>query len=576
MCRTFPFLPWCTLEPLSLRLEGAMWFVLLIAVIFFGLLFLAYRHIHHPILSRGLSLAVVLVLAGALAVLLIAGVVSPVALPRRIEELGIISLFFALLLVVLVFLLLTRGGRWIFAILVAVALLAAACDLNDNHAFRRIAHGAGVSRGLDIDFSNWLAARRDRDRFTQRRYPVYIVAAEGGGIYAAYHAAMVLARMQDQCPNFSQHVFAISSVSGGSLGAAIFGGLSEQTAKNSTLQGCQKYQWQGPLEELTDQLLAQDHLSPALWGLLFPDFFQRFLPFPWSGLDRARWLERSFEYSWSEIVRSRYFEQPLLRRFQPDGATPALLMNTTEVATGHRIVLTGFPLDGAVTGDGVQTINPLIEPRAVWDLPVSTAVGLSARFPVISPVGSVPGRTTIKLVDGGYFENSGVETALDVMRVLKPIATAAAERIALRLIVIESAAADPPSQAFSEIMSPVRTMFNTRVTRGTLARLRAWRELCDSCEPVTVLGDAVWPRIERGRAPAAGPLIWHSLDGINYPLPLGWHLGPVSQSAIRAQVGGTADCMVPTTPSQVRPPLFDGFNNCLFSQIADEIENGVE
>ena len=69
-------------------------------------------------------------------------------------------------------------------------------------------------------FRQWYLAREDRKEYAdkQKRYPVYVVAAQGGGIYAATHALTFLTSLQDACPRFAQHMFAISSVSGGSIG----------------------------------------------------------------------------------------------------------------------------------------------------------------------------------------------------------------------------------------------------------------------------------------------------------------------------------------------------------------------
>jgi hypothetical protein len=50
---------------------------------------------------------------------------------------------------------------------------------------------------------------------------------------------------------------------------------------------------------------------------------------------------------------------------------------------------------------------------------------MSARFPIVSPAGSIlragsPERSVVdRVIDGGYFENDGLATALDVARVLK-------------------------------------------------------------------------------------------------------------------------------------------------------------
>ena len=63
-----------------------------------------------------------------------------------------------------------------------------------------------------------------------------MVAAQGGGIYAATHALTFLSGLQDACPRFAQHMFAISSVSGGSIGSAMFAALIDKHARNTTLR----------------------------------------------------------------------------------------------------------------------------------------------------------------------------------------------------------------------------------------------------------------------------------------------------------------------------------------------------
>lgn len=55
-----------------------------------------------------------------------------------------------------------------------------------------------------------------------RVIPLVIVATAGGASRAAYWTGTVLAALQEGAPKFTDHLFAISSVSGGSLGAAAF------------------------------------------------------------------------------------------------------------------------------------------------------------------------------------------------------------------------------------------------------------------------------------------------------------------------------------------------------------------
>jgi len=58
------------------------------------------------------------------------------------------------------------------------------------------------------------------------------------------------------------------------------------------------------------------------------------------------------------------------------------------------------------------------------DVRLSTTAMLSARFPVVSPAGTIrakgdDGEDGDRVVDGGYFENAGLTTALDVARALR-------------------------------------------------------------------------------------------------------------------------------------------------------------
>ena len=71
-------------------------------------------------------------------------------------------------------------------------------DLNDNHRIRELdqsaAHVLPPTYDIGQAFKDWIVARPDRADF--QTYPVYVVAAEGGGIYAAYHAALFLAAVR--------------------------------------------------------------------------------------------------------------------------------------------------------------------------------------------------------------------------------------------------------------------------------------------------------------------------------------------------------------------------------------------
>ena len=147
-------------------------------------------------------------------------------------------------------------------------------------------------------------------------------------------------------------------------------------------------------------------------------------------------------------------------KLSPPGAwLPLLLLNGTSVNTGARIIASDListraapespghpagrvslysaafdllemlsnpcPVD-KVQGRSCATAHEgaADEPgaRSGPDIRLSTAAMLSARFPIISPAGIIRAQgamsTGDRVVDGGYFENAGLTTAMDVAREL--------------------------------------------------------------------------------------------------------------------------------------------------------------
>ncbi|MDD5579784.1 MAG: hypothetical protein PHY16_10960 [Methylobacter sp.] len=297
------------------------------------------------------------------------------AFPAYLGSISIIALFLFVFVTLtsLIFYWSDQTKIPVMSILLIYAIGISFLDRNDNHRFDT--HPFPKKRledltNLETEFEKWRQSRvKDISNFNaqnpKKSYPIYLVSAQGGGIYAAYHAASTLSRLQDLCPAFAHHVFAISGVSGGSLGATVFTSLvkSEQTqsqdeyqqkcGKESTNDGkALQEQKRGPLETKAHELLNQDLLSPLLAAGLFPDFIQRFIFYSFDELDRARGLERAFEQSWGNITwedkkkqHTNLLEGSYYDHWKPESAAPALVLNTTVVETGERLLLSPFTYD---------------------------------------------------------------------------------------------------------------------------------------------------------------------------------------------------------------------------------------
>lgn len=277
-----------------------------------------------------------------------------------------------------------------FPIMIVVAALIALFNVNDNHYIRTLTatpDEAAQARVSAIDaFAEWLVQPA---RYTQvasaKEYPVFVVSAEGGGIYAAYNAATFLARMEDLCPEFREHLFAISSVSGGSVGAAVFAAALHSADQSQSIRAhsrllartapasCTKISQflsraskvanlstPDATEQYVQGVLADDFLSPLISASLFPDFLQAFIPYPIGTFDRARALEYTLEDAVDRVqAKPKAADKPNLMKadyqslWTPANGMPALLLNTTNSGSGKRVLISPFDIysDNPVNSD---------------------------------------------------------------------------------------------------------------------------------------------------------------------------------------------------------------------------------
>jgi hypothetical protein len=170
-------------------------------------------------------------------------------------------------------------------------------------------------------------------------------------MYAAYHPALSLARLTDYCPEFAHHLFGISSVSGGSLGAAVFAELLRQVPDKergnpaATAVGCSRAT--DPmtfsfLQKNVQTFFETDFLSPVIANAILFDVPSFLVPQLRFGSDRAKALEAGFESAWHGLGvtdANGGLAADFLGRWKPDGESPALFMSTTGVSFGIPVIV---------------------------------------------------------------------------------------------------------------------------------------------------------------------------------------------------------------------------------------------
>jgi hypothetical protein len=222
-----------------------------------------------------------------------------------------------------------RQYRVPFILLLFVALEGLAW-FGDNHDVRRIwidGHASMLDKeplepkfkreSVQEAITRWRVANSCSDDIGKCPRPI-VIAASGGASRAGFFTAGVLGELMDRStrpglegiPGFARRLFAISTVSGSSTGAAFFIAALQRAqavavAKHETIeQPCIKdpdelaYFEDAPASwrQCMEQLLAGDFISPTLFGFVYQDAIRGLAPvLNWPKKDRATLLEASWE-----------------------------------------------------------------------------------------------------------------------------------------------------------------------------------------------------------------------------------------------------------------------------------------
>lgn len=366
-----------------------------------------------------------------------------------------------------------------------------------------------------------------------------IVATAGGGIRAAYWTAYAFAKLHEE-EAFNRALFAISGVSGGSYGAVVYRAMLA-TGQNPPCRARNDAGQQPKTFVDCTRLYFDpdaDGLGPTLVALLFPDLLQRFIPVPIFP-DRSRALELAWQDAWRRSAptgKEELLAGPFGSLWSKDDPLPILLLNGTSVRSGRRIITTNLRLGN----DADKVFHDVADFSSLTPtvISASTAVSNSARFPYISPPGTITiadGTASDQIVDGGVFENSGAQTALELYETL--MGKSDRPEIGVLQITSDPDLPDPTGRCgpkdgdpgiarfLPDILSAPTALLNSRSARGTAA-IEALRSRVEADFKPGQAGDSP----EKGKAPYFA--IRLSRTDAQTFAPLGWKLSKAAEAAI--------------------------------------------
>lgn len=256
---------------------------------------------------------------------------------------------------------------------------------------------------------NWESYEKNfKNRFS-RNDTLYLIAAYGGGLKANLWNQYVLDSL-DKCGILDKTI-AISGVSGGSLGNAMYAAIQHEFTDEA--ERMQRIDAIGKSNFLTSDiayLFGHDFVGNMLGTWLLP------------GGNRSI---RSLEHYQEIILKGKENKNKLLgmpfqeywnEMNQGTSYYPVLLLNSSGNDL-RRGVACSINMSDTVFLSCFNNADNILSLPEGKSLAYFEAMSTSNRFPILSPAAKINGKG--HYVDGGYFENSGMSSLLDFYFFLK-------------------------------------------------------------------------------------------------------------------------------------------------------------
>lgn len=431
-----------------------------------------------------------------------------------------------------------RVPLFLLAILVAILIFF---NWNNNHSIQTLTGEDDIAMLekrktiSDMAYADYWLAKKFPEVSDSTTKTVFIVAAEGGGIRNCYWTYSVLSKLQKEKPAFYDRTFAVTGVSGGSIGLGFYYNFRHYAEKHdSSLLTELNYQ-------KLDTISRSDYLSRVTYGFLFPDLLQRFLWFPVESWDRSKMLANSFDDGFSHRLNRRNLLSENYLDMWSDTADaykyPVVLYNTILNENGMKAVFAPYDLSDTYYPDVVDILAEINQ-----SVPIKEAMTSSARFPLLTAPGLLKrydpkqGKDTSRIghiSDGGGFENTAIQTAQQTARLLgdRYKAKGYKGRLIVRVIYIGTGVS------------------SYEIDEGSPARKKTYKKAFNKDYEVAWLYGGVntlfgWMKSSHNQSIRINPdykllqfrLTIKDEDSTKHQLPLGWFLSDASRTLIRNQL----------------------------------------
>lgn len=239
-----------------------------------------------------------------------------------------------------------------------------------------------------------------------------VLNVSGGGLRSALWSFHATSYLDSACNNqLLPQTELITGASGGMIGLSYLRELYLQKMKDSSIT-------------LTNneykKNIAKDLLNPLLFGIATTDFIFRFQRTEFGGYKYAKDRGYSFENKMQKNLEGTFENTTLNDYLSPEkeGQIPLLFLTPTIANDGRRLLIS--PHSHSYLSSDTSTFNnidyqQLFKENNPNQLKFLSALRMSANFPYILPMVSLPSIPNLEIVDAGIKDNYGLQTSTEFL-----------------------------------------------------------------------------------------------------------------------------------------------------------------
>ena len=313
--------------------------------------------------------------------------------------------------------------------LIAVFLFNYSSEKTDSYLFKSFAYGIDYSstasynnHELEKIAKNKQQLKEDKavtlsilekwkinNTLSPKKKPKLVVLnISGGGLRSALWSFYATSYLDSVCGGkLLKQTQLITGASGGMIGISYLRELYLQKQLDTSIN---------LLSGSYRENIAKDLLNPLLFGIATTDFIFRFQQIEDGGYtygkDRGYSFEEKIVSNLNGVFRKRRIKD--YREPELNAQIPMLLLTPTIANDGRRLVISphsvSYLSNDTITYNNVD-YQQFFKKNNPGELKYLSALRMSANFPYILPMISLPSKPTLKIVDAGIKDNYGLQTS---------------------------------------------------------------------------------------------------------------------------------------------------------------------